>query len=237
MTLIPDICNMYILLAAATAPEIQKAIDYLAKSPLAAKLDIEPLITGVGSLAASYALMRHIVRRKPDLIIQAGIAGCFTDRVPGEVVVVEGEVLGDLGVWEEQAFKSLFDLGLSGNNAFPFSNGLLMNPYEKLMGLPSLEKVRGITVNEISTDKHRIGWYQQNLSPVVESMEGGSLHYICLQEGVPFIQIRAVSNRIGERDKTKWDIAAALRHLNDRVIMLLEALAVHDGSILDRNEI
>src|SRR5579859_3343265 len=215
MSMIPDICNMYILLTAATAFEIQMAIDYLKKSRLAAKHDIEPLVTGVGSLATAHSLVRQIVRRKPDLIVQAGIAGCFTDIVPGEVVVIQEEILGDLGVWEGQQFKSLFDLGLREKNVFPFSNGLLMNPYEKLMALSSLAKVRSITVNEITTDSSRIRWYQQNLAPVVESMEGGSLHYVCLQEGVPFLQIRSISNRIGERDKTKWDIQGALRHLND----------------------
>jgi futalosine hydrolase len=231
MSMIPDICIMYILLAAATIFEIQPAIDFLGNtlSPHTDREDhkrayeIEHLITGVGSVAATHSLMRHIGRRKPDLIIQAGIAGSFSNRRPDEVMVVREEILADLGVWEEGRFKTLFDLNLKSKDEFPFSNGLLINPYERLLALSGLEQVRGITVNEITTDKARIGWYQQNMGPVVESMEGGSLHYIGLQENIAFLQLRSASNYIGERDKAKWDIRAAIRHLNERLIALLQS--------------
>lgn len=230
---------MYILLAAATKFEIQPAIDFLDNAPSGAivhktRHEIEFLITGIGSVATAWSLMRHIGRRRPDIIIQAGIAGCFSGKRPGEVMVIREEILADLGVWEENRFKTLFDLNLKDKDEFPFSNGLLINPYEKLLALPALEQVRSITVNEITTDKTRIGWYQQNIDPVVESMEGGGLHYIGLQENIAFLQLRSVSNHIGERDKTKWDIRAAIGRLNDRLIALLQALDAHDESIIGR---
>jgi futalosine hydrolase len=94
--------------------------------------------------------------------------------------------------------------------------------------------VRAISVNEITTDAVRIGWYQQNGSPIVESMEGGALHYVCLQENIPFLQIRSVSNEVGVRDKTKWDIPTAVRRLNEKLMGLLERLAGQDERILER---
>src|ERR1700742_4940841 len=112
--MIPDICNMHILLAAATPFEIQTTIDYLASKAPAAKTQgqsvpppthVHPLVTGVGSLATTWSLMRQIDSDRPDLIIQAGIAGCFTGKAPGEVLVVKEEILADLGVWEDQQFK------------------------------------------------------------------------------------------------------------------------------------
>jgi futalosine hydrolase len=259
--MIPDICNMYILLAAATKFEIQPAIEFLGntssgpivhsreqKPPLKTPHDIEFLATGIGSIATAHSLMRHIGRRRPDIIIQAGISGRFPDKVrgrvrpadevseakpPGEVMVVREEILADLGVWEGNRFNTIFDLNLKGRNELPFSNGLLINPYEKLLGLPALEQVRGITVNEITTDKARMGWYQQNMDPVVESMEGAALHYICLEEDIAFLQLRSVSNHIGERDKTKWDIPTAIGRLNESLIRLLQELDAHDSSITE----
>jgi futalosine hydrolase len=234
--MIPDICNMHILLAAATTFEIQPTIHYLAKksagSPLSATLDLDApipvpassvhhLITGVGSVATTWSLMRQIDRSRPDLIIQAGIAGCFTGRKAGDVVVVREETLADLGVWEDQRFKTLFDLQLADSEASPFSNGKLVNPHRQLMSLTSLDQVSAITVNEITTDPARITWYQQNTAAVVESMEGGGLHYVCLQEKIPFVQLRAVSNDIGVRDKTKWDFRSAILNLNEQLISLL----------------
>ena len=234
---------MHILLAAATPFEIQPAIDILSKkaarqAPAAAGQGheghfISTLITGVGSVATTWSLMRQIDRRRPDLIIQAGIAGCFTHKPPGDVVVVREEVLADLGVWEEQQFKSLFDLKLADRDQLPFSNGRLVNPYRQLLELTALEPVRGITVNEITTDPDRIRWYQQNTAAVVESMEGGGLHYTALQERIAFLQLRSVSNDVGVRDKTKWDIRLAISRLNEELVSLLTRLETAEETVLE----
>ncbi len=213
---------MYILLAAATTFEIQPTADFLTNRNIGHETGI--LITGVGAIATTHALMRQIGRRRPDMIIQGGIAGCFTHRAPGEVVAIKEDSLGDMGVWEDGRFKTLFDLNLAGPGTAPFTNSLLINPYKKLLTLSGLEPVRAVTVNEISTNAARIEWIQQNTAPVVESMEGGGFHYVCLLEHIPFLQIRSVSNDIGVRDKTKWDIKAAITNLNSRLIDLFTKL-------------
>jgi len=229
MSMIPDICSMHILLAAATPFEIQPTISLL-EGPLShPEHTTTILITGVGGLATVYSLTRQIDRQRPDLVIQAGIAGCFTGRPATEVVIVGEEVLADLGVWEEGRFQSLFDLRLAEKNTGPFSDGLLKNPYPHLLQVASLAIVRGITVNEITTDPIRIRWLQQNIAPVVESMEGGGFHYVCLQEGIPFIQLRAISNEVGVRDKTRWDIRGAITALNERLTLLYSAIYKNDN--------
>jgi len=223
--MIPDICNMHILLTAATPFEVQPTIDYLASGlPQTSYLTITPLVTGVGSLPTTWSLMRQIGRERPHLIIQAGIAGCFTGRKPGEVVAVRKETLADMGVWEDQTFKTVFDLRLTAPDSPPFTGGQLVNPWQQLLDLTSLDPVPAITVNEITTDPARIKWYQQNTDAVVESMEGGALHFVCLQENIPFIQLRAISNDIGVRDKTKWDIRSAIANLNTSLTGFLEKL-------------
>lgn len=231
--MITDICVMQILLIAATTLEIQSTTAFLKGGDLRlGGHQITVLTTGVGSLPTLYSLIRQTMLRRPDLVLQAGIAGCFTGKRPGEVVAVKEE-MPDLGVWEEGRFKTLFDLGLGGPDAHPFSGGVLINPYKKLLELSGLEQVTAISVNEITTDPARIGWYQQNGKPVVESMEGGALHYGCLLENIPFLQIRSVSNDVGVRDKTKWDISTAVRQLNEKLVGLLERLAGQDERILE----
>ena len=219
---------MHILLAAATTFEIQPTIDVLGSRQGPASHRFEPLITGVGGLATAWSLMRQIGRSRPDLIVQAGIAGTLRDRKPGEVFVIGADELADIGVWEEGRFKTLFDLQLTDGNGVPFTDGRLINPYRRLMALPGLEVVDGLTVNEITTNPERIRWYQQNTPAVVESMEGASLHYICLQEHVPFLQLRSVSNMVGVRDKSKWDIRGAIASLNQRLIALLDDAALQN---------
>jgi futalosine hydrolase len=232
--MITDICVMQILLAAATAPEIQPTIDFLGTSDFRlGNNEIDILITGIGLVPTVHSLMKKVLVLRPGLVVQAGIAGCFARRLPGEVVVIKEEAL-DMGVWEAGGFHSLFDLGLVGADSRPFSGGLLVNPYKKLLHFSAIEQVRSISVNEITTHPDRIGWLQQNLSPVVESMEGAALHYVCLKETLPFLQIRSVSNAVGVRDKTKWDIPAAVRELNKKLIGFLNTLAGQDDTILEK---
>jgi futalosine hydrolase len=242
---------MHILLAAATTFEIQPAIDFLLKgrthSPDAPRTHppttpaehhtptphrVSTLITGIGSLPTTWSLMRQIGRDRPDLIIQAGIAGCFNGRPHGEVLAIHDEALADLGVWEDRQFKTPFDLRLADANEPPFTNGRLVNPYPALLTLTGLESVSAITVNEISTNPDRIAWYRGHISAAIESMEGGALHYIGLRERIAFLQLRSVSNDIGIRDKSRWNIPLAIQQLNDRLIRLLQELDHKDNTIL-----
>jgi futalosine hydrolase len=66
-------------------------------------------------------------------------------------------------------------------------------------------------------------------------MEGGALHYVGLQERITFLQIRSISNDIGIRDKSKWNISLAIQRLNDRLVRLLQELNHEDNSILNAN--
>jgi futalosine hydrolase len=217
---------MQILVIAATDMEIKPLAIYLAKKNFTLGTNnIKLLITGIGGVATSYALTNCCNKTSADIIIQAGVAGCFTENNLSEVFAIKEEVFADLGVWENKKFNSIFDLKLSGKNIAPYKNGLLTNPYKKLLALSSLKKIRGITVNEITTDKKRIAWHKQNLAPVVESMEGAAFHYVCLQQKTPFIQLRAISNYVGERNKTKWKMKEAINNLNEKLIFLLTELS------------
>jgi futalosine hydrolase len=220
---------MHLLLTAATAVEIQPVIDYLQKNDFTLQSHkAEVLITGVGAVATTWCLTHHINSRKPDLVIQAGLAGSFREYEPGKTLAISEDHLGDMGVWENDRFNTIFDLKLADDNQPPYTNRSLINPNQKLLQLTGLDRVKAITVNEITTDPKRIGWYQQNGSPVVESMEGAAFHYVCLQDDIPFLQLRSVSNYIGERDKTKWNLQQALSNLNEKIILLLNQLPKYD---------
>ena len=214
---------MYILLVSATENEIKTTSDWLASSKGSLNgHEVEVLITGIGSAAASYALTRQLLWRSPEMVIQAGIAGTFTNEFPPEsVAFVREEVLADLGVFEDNGFDDIFDLGLTGANDHPFTNRMLLNnqlePWIKY-GLPF---VRGATINCISSTDEQINAIKNKYNPAIESMEGAALHYACLMEHIPFIQLRAVSNFVGERDKNKWKMIEAITILNEKLRRIL----------------
>lgn len=216
---------MQLLIAAATPFEISPFLEILRKQDLPAEHNYDVLITGIGLTASTWSLTRQLIIKKPDLVIQAGVGGCFDHSVPtGTVMLVKQEALADQSVIELNQLKTLFDLKLLPENQFPFKKGWLNNPHTAILNRSRLKKVRGISVNEITTDKRKVKFYTEHFNPVVESMEGAALHYVCLQENVPFIQLRAVSNYIAERNKKNWNMKDSIINLNNELIKLINRL-------------
>lgn len=181
--------------------------------------------SGVGMLATAVSLTRLILEEKPNLIIQAGIAGSFDTSVAlGKVVLIKEESLADMGVEEDGKWKDIFDLKLEKSSYPPFERRKLPNPWLSEFNLLQLPEVSAITINEISTNKERIQQLVKKYNPVTESMEGAALHYICRDATIPFIQIRAISNYIGERNKASWKIQEAITNLNQALLKYVDRL-------------
>lgn len=217
---------MNILLTAATPGEIRITREYLAEKKYYPKnCNANVLITGAGLLNTAYALTKRLSKAKPGIVIQAGICGSLHPLYPpGSVVVIREEVMGDLGVEEDNGFSDIFDLSLAEENIFPFSGKMLVNPHRQVLEKIKLPSVRGVSINEITTGATRMQQLIEKYGVVVESMEGAALHYVCLQESIPFVQLRSVSNFVGERDKTKWRMEEAVDHLNRELILLIHQL-------------
>ncbi len=181
--------------------------------------------SGIGMLAAAFALTKLSIEDKPDLIIQAGIAGTFdTNLSLGTVVAINEETIGDLGVEEDGKWKDLFDLKLEKSSYHPFEKRKLPNQWLTKYNLLGLKEVSGITVNEISTNAERIQKLIKKYNPIIESMEGAALHYVAREMNIPFIQIRSISNYIGERDKSNWQMKLAIDNLNQTLLQYIDSL-------------
>jgi futalosine hydrolase len=70
----------------------------------------------------------------------------------------------------------------------------------------------------------QIGILQGKYQADIESMEGAALHFVCLQEGIPFLQIRGISNFVGERNKAKWDLKSAIENSNRVALQILKSM-------------
>jgi len=220
---------MHIHVVAATKFEIQPAASFFESESFQINhANISFGISGIGLMSATYFLATQIQTQKPGIVIQAGIAGCFENDKNNTLVAIKQDVAADIGVFENNTFKNIFDLKLADQNEWPFTNGVLVNPREKLLALTGMAQVNAISINEISTDKTKIEWYQQKYSPFVESMEGAALHFVCLNEKIPFLQLRCVSNQIGERDKSKWTIKESINTLNNGLIETIKKISTHD---------
>ena len=207
---------MQILLTAATENEIKLFSNTYS--------NIDILITGVGVPSTMYHLQKRLQQVDYDFVIQAGIAGTFSDEISlAETVLVKQDTFGDLGTEEKLLFTPCIASGLINPNEFPFANGWLINA-EGIPKNPTLKIVKAVTVNKVSDSIIQKQQLVNSFNPQIESMEGAALHYVCLHEKIPFLQIRTISNYAGERDKTKWKIKEAVENLNKELSMLVNQL-------------
>lgn len=214
---------MNCLVISATAMEIGPFLHELRSGKTVLPFT-DVLITGIGLTATTWSLTRQLRQKPPDLVIQAGIAGCFDPSIKlGTVFVVKKDTIADLGVAETGKFNTIFDMGLARENQFPYKKGWLVNDHDLLKKV-KLKKIKAISCNEISTSEQKINFYKKKFSPLIESMEGAALHYVCLMENIPFLQIRSVSNYIRERNKKKWAMKESVFSLNKELTRLLHSL-------------
>jgi futalosine hydrolase len=216
---------MRILLVAATASEI---------GPLAARLgcgatsrrswqcayraqDITIVVTGVGMVATAAWCARALAQQRYDLAINLGLCGSFDPSLPPESVVhVVEDHLPELGAEDGDAFLSIHDLRLLDRDAFPWTDGRLRNVQPPAFAaLRELTPVSGITVNTVHGAAASIAAVVTRVQPQVESMEGAAFMYCCLTDGVPFAQVRAVSNVVERRNRAAWRLDEAIARLTD----------------------
>lgn len=199
---------MKVLITAATAMELELVKNKIIQADA---IEITYCVTGVGAIATVFHLSEILHKEKFDLVVQVGIAGSFDKQLElGAAVAVEKELLYEMGVFENNQYNNIFEMGLIDGNTKPFTNSALINQHARLLELTGLKKTIAITNNEISTSVTKIKLYREKYGAEIESMEGAAFHYVALMKSISFIQLRGISNYVGDRDKNNWKIKEAI---------------------------
>lgn len=187
--------------------------------------DVDVLTSGVGMVATAAWCSRACAAEHYDLAVNIGLCGSFDPALsPGAVVHVTSDRLPELGAEDGDAFLDIQQLQLLGENEFPFEGGMLVNVAPPLLApLSELPQVAGITVNTVHGNERTIAEARARYRPDVESMEGAAFMYSCLVAGVPFAQVRAVSNAVERRNRGAWKIDQAIGALGVVAVRLLES--------------
>ena len=220
---------MRILIVAATAMELAPLaarLDHVPATARAARLhrcthaghDIDTLTTGVGMVATAAWCSRALADTRYALALNIGVCGSFDPALaPGTVVHVVSDRIAELGAEDDDAFLTIQDLNLVGEDLFV--NGA--PPRNAVLG--RLPEVSGITVNTVHGNERSIAAVVRRFKPQVESMEGAAFMYACLIHEVPFAQVRAVSNLVERRNRESWRMADAIRNLGAAALRIIDA--------------
>ncbi|GAB4302425.1 MAG: hypothetical protein Kow0068_25130 [Marinilabiliales bacterium] len=174
--------------------------------------NIDILITGIGIMQTSYYLTKAIINNNYAIAINMGIAGCKNANIKnGEVVEVIKENFADFGIIKSNKFYSIDEY---------FENEPYCLDIELVNNSPvsNLPKVTGRTVNTLDYDI-------LNLKSTeyfdIETMEGAAFFHVCIKENIKFASIRAISNRIGIHDKSKWNTGEAINNMSKVIYNLI----------------
>jgi futalosine hydrolase len=183
--------------------------------------DVDVLATGVGPVEAGLATARALAENRYDAVINAGIAGGFRERCSvGDAVVCAREDYAELGLEDGTAFPLPGGLELV---RYAESDPGLLRPF--LGGLIPVIVGRGVTSAIVTSTTSRALVLAHRFRADVESMEGFAVLRAAQLAGVPAVEIRGVSNLVGERASNEWNFRAGAEAAVATTEALLDVLS------------
>ena len=178
---------------------------------------VDVIAAGVGpALAAAStatALTTAALNGTPyTLVVSAGIAGGFQPDAPvGSLVVADEITAADLGAETADGFVPVTDLGFGTVTHRP--------PESLVRDLTAATGARTgavLTVSTVTGTAARAAELRaRHPRALAEAMEGFGVAEAAASHGLPVLEVRAVSNPVGPRDRAAWRIGDALAALTE----------------------
>ncbi|MEU2573036.1 futalosine hydrolase [Streptomyces anulatus] len=162
------------------------------------------------------------------LVVSAGIGGAFTPLTPlGSLVVASDIVAADLGADTPDGFLPVTALGF-GRDRFAPPPALV----RKVTAAAGAASGPVLTVSTVTGTAERAGaLLAAHPGALAEAMEGFGVAEAAARAEVPVLELRAVSNAVGPRDRDAWRIGDALAALTEafgKIAPVLEGWHRHD---------
>jgi futalosine hydrolase len=166
------------------------------------------LVCGVGPVEAAAATARTLALRSFDAVLHVGLAGARGVPV-GSLVVGTEAVYCDLSAEWPVVERVAADPGLVAAVAAALAA-------ESQTPIHTSATVGGARKSPRDRVSH---------APLVEAMEGFGVLRAAELAGVPAVEVRAISNELGEPDRAKWNLTGALEALEDALPTLVTAVS------------
>jgi futalosine hydrolase len=189
------------------------------------RIDVQ--LAGVGPVSAAVQTMKRLSQQPYDLVISMGIAGGFVGKAEtGSLVIAKTILSADLGAESPKGFISLDELGFGSSTRVPLDaelvSAVLSAAVEAHLPVCSGTVLTLSTVT--GTKETALRLLESEPDAVAEAMEGYGVAIAAQEFGVPVLEVRAVSNPIGPRDRSAWRIKEALDTLEEASKVITEVL-------------
>ncbi|WLQ35395.1 futalosine hydrolase [Streptomyces castrisilvae] len=189
---------------------------------------LDVLAGGAGPAAAAASAAYALAAGGYGLVVSAGIGGGFAGVAPvGSLVVASEIVAADLGADTPDGFLPVTALGF-GRDRFVPPPALVRETAAATGARPG----DVLTVSTVTGSADRAAaLLAAHPGAVAEAMEGFGVAEAAGLRDLPVLEIRAVSNAVGPRDRDAWRIGDALTALTEafgKLIPVLEGWTRHD---------
>lgn len=222
-----------IIVATATAKEMQSAFGF-AGAPAVEQGKAKEFelgghalllaVTGVGLVNSAMAIGGLIGRPDVTGVVNLGIAGAYdVEEFPlGSTAYAWQETWPEYGLLDEDGRADPKAIGFAQGHidGEPVWNRVKLIPVNdaESMGLGLGEKwgrASSISVSSVTGVADRAGWLKTAYNADIENMEGFALAFAAMQRGLPFLEIRTISNLVGSRYVEDWDLKGAFAALGE----------------------
>jgi futalosine hydrolase len=173
---------------------------------------------GVGKTNAAHGATLLLEKFRPDLVLLIGCGGAYrrSGLVPGDLAIAGEEIFGDEGVITPRGWRSTKYLKLpllrkgkqSFYNRFPMDKKIVNKAKKILQGfIPKTGPF--VTISEITGTQEKADEMEKRFRGICENMEGAAVAQLCILYGIPFLEIRGISNLVKQRNKKEWKLSAA----------------------------
>lgn len=185
--------------------------------------DVIACCGGVGKVNAAMATQLLITLYRPDVILNAGVAGCFEEVPIGTLVLAEGFVQHDVdttGVGDPIGLVSTVK-----QITFPTSDFAAAKAAMDKVGLPYRTGLVA-TGDWFAVPCRRTQWIADTFHPLLCEMEGCAVAQVCMRNGVKCMAIKSVSDCLVVKHDYYFNFPTAMKDLNRVVMSFIDHLEV-----------
>jgi futalosine hydrolase len=175
---------------------------------------IDVLSAGIGPVAAAAATATVLAVNTYDAAISAGIAGGFEGFAVGDVVIADSICFADLGAHSPDGFLHHGALGWHPATITPPPDAV--ESLRELIAAAGLAVSVGpvLTLSAVTGTNARAAELAATHTPHAEAMEGAGVAHAAAVHRLPALELRTISNAVGDRNKSAWDLPTALKSLS-----------------------
>jgi futalosine hydrolase len=192
-------------------------------------------ISGMGKVNAAHAATLMLTQFNPNAIIVFGIGGAYPSSGAqiGDIAIAKEEIAGDEGVMTQEGFKDAEYIGIpllktstsEIYSTYPASDHLVNGSARSLSAYQDAgRKVHVGTFVTLSTctgTTARARQLEERYHGLCENMEGAAVAQVAALHGVPWLEVRGISNIVEDRDLKAWDIPKAAGTVQQALLQIL----------------